>query len=156
MTEDSYADKEKRLLRKHQLELENISARRETLRLKSIGTFGEATWGFGPNPLDVEESELRERQSSELIALLNEEIELSKARQTKLPDVEPPFIPVTRRSFVQKILDEKGWSILDWANEAEVAHATAMDYLQDKTTPYRSTRLKLANALGVAVEELPK
>jgi lambda repressor-like predicted transcriptional regulator len=61
-----------------------------------------------------------------------------------------------RREVVDSILTEKGWSILDWANEAEVAHATAMDYLQGKTRPYRSTLLKLAKALGIPVAKLPR
>jgi lambda repressor-like predicted transcriptional regulator len=61
-----------------------------------------------------------------------------------------------RRAFVEPILEEKGWSILEWADEAKVAHATAMDYLQNKTRPYRSTRVKLATALGVSAKQLPK
>ncbi|MFZ0914536.1 MAG: helix-turn-helix transcriptional regulator [Candidatus Korobacteraceae bacterium] len=63
---------------------------------------------------------------------------------------------ISRKAFVTPLLDAKGWSILDWASEAEVAPATAVDYLQDKTKPYRSTRLKLAKALGVSVEQLPR
>jgi len=69
------------------------------------------------------------------------------------PDTEKK---ASRKSFVTPLLKAKGWSILDWANKANVSHATAMDYLQDKTAPYRSTRLKLATALGIPVEELPK
>jgi len=62
-----------------------------------------------------------------------------------------------RKNFVIPLLEAKGWSILDWANEAGVAHATAHDYLDGKIKkPYRSTRLKLAKALGVPVEQLPK
>ena len=38
-----------------------------------------------------------------------------------------------RKAFVTPILDEKGWSILDWANEAEVAYHTAADYLAGTT-----------------------
>lgn len=63
---------------------------------------------------------------------------------------------ISRREFVEPLLDAKGWSILDWANEAEISHATAIDYLDKKTKPYRSTRLKLAKALGIDVEQLPK
>jgi lambda repressor-like predicted transcriptional regulator len=67
-----------------------------------------------------------------------------------------PSLEVSRESFVKRILESKGWSIFDWANEARVAHATAIDYLHGKTKPYPSTRLKLANALGVSPEQLPK
>lgn len=63
---------------------------------------------------------------------------------------------LTRRGFVEPILERKGWSILDWANAANVAHATAMDYVLDKTSPYRSTRAKLAKALGVPIEQFPQ
>jgi len=61
----------------------------------------------------------------------------------------------SRELFVNEVLASKGWSIFDWANEAKVAHATAIDYLHGKTKPYRSTRKKLADALGVSVEKLP-
>jgi lambda repressor-like predicted transcriptional regulator len=62
-----------------------------------------------------------------------------------------------RKDFVIPLLEAKGWSILDWANEAGVAHATAHDYLDGKTKKsYASTRLKLAKALGVPVDKLPK
>jgi lambda repressor-like predicted transcriptional regulator len=61
-----------------------------------------------------------------------------------------------RRTFVEAILLEKGWSILDWANEATVAYHTAADYLLGKRTPYRSTLLKLAKALGVPPNQLPE
>jgi len=61
-----------------------------------------------------------------------------------------------RKIFVDPILEEKGWSVLDWANEAEVAYHTAADYLAGKTTPYSSSRLKLAKALNVSIQRLPK
>jgi hypothetical protein len=63
---------------------------------------------------------------------------------------------ISRKDFVAPLLDAKGWSPLDWAIEAIVAPATVNDYLDDKTNPYRSTRLKLAKALGVPVAQLPK
>lgn len=61
-----------------------------------------------------------------------------------------------RRAFVEPLLDEKGWSILDWANEAEVAYHTAADYLAGSTKTYRSSRLKLAKALSVSIQQLPR
>jgi hypothetical protein len=61
----------------------------------------------------------------------------------------------SRESFVKTILDSKGWSIFDWANEANVSHATAIDYLHGKTKPHPSTRLKLATALGITAQQLP-
>jgi lambda repressor-like predicted transcriptional regulator len=61
-----------------------------------------------------------------------------------------------REAFVLPILETKGWSILDWSNEAEVAYHTAADYLEGKTRPYRSSRLKMAKALGITVQQLPR
>jgi hypothetical protein len=61
-----------------------------------------------------------------------------------------------RVSFVVPILETKGWSIQDWAMAARIDFHTANDYLKGATKPYRSTRKKLADSLGVAVEKLPK
>ena len=61
-----------------------------------------------------------------------------------------------RMSFVKPVLDKKGWSIHDWALEAKVDNHTANDYLKGITTPYPSTRKKLAASLGVEVNDLPK
>jgi ribosome-binding protein aMBF1 (putative translation factor) len=158
MTADSYEEKERLLRRKHELEWENLKARRERAEAKRRGlAFSEIMVASTvPDPFEIEVAELKERQSGELLALVKEKMAKAAEAERKLPDIEPPKIPMTRREFVQKILEEKGWSILDWANEAEVSHATAMDYIQEKTRPYRSTRLKLAKALGVPVDQLPK
>jgi lambda repressor-like predicted transcriptional regulator len=81
----------------------------------------------------------------------------SSSRDTEKAQESVPESTINdRRKIVDPILNRKGWSVLDWANEANVSHATAMDYLDNKTTPYRSTLLKLAQALGVTVEELPR
>jgi hypothetical protein len=68
----------------------------------------------------------------------------------------PSIPPNERRKVVEPLLDAKGWSVFEWANEAKVAHATAIDYLDLKTNPYPSTRLKLANALGIPQDQLPQ
>jgi lambda repressor-like predicted transcriptional regulator len=60
-----------------------------------------------------------------------------------------------RQAFVLPILDKKGWSLLDWAIESKVAYHTASDYFHGLTKPYRSTRVKLAQGLGVSVDKLP-
>jgi lambda repressor-like predicted transcriptional regulator len=61
-----------------------------------------------------------------------------------------------RQSFVQPILDKKGWSTNRLAVEAEVDFHTVNDYLNGRTRPNRSTRKQLADALDIAVDELPK
>lgn len=158
MTADSYEEKEKLLLRKHELERENLKARRELESARREGPISaeKMVFAFGPDPFEVEAAQLKERQTRELLDLVKGKMAATAEAEAKLLDVEPPKVPLTRREFVQRILDEKGWSILDWANEANVSHATAMDYVKGERTPYRSTRLKLAQALGISVGELPK
>jgi len=60
-----------------------------------------------------------------------------------------------RRSLVLPILTRKGWSILDWAKYSDVDFHTANNYLKGRTNPYKSTRKKLANALGIDVNKFP-
>ncbi len=61
-----------------------------------------------------------------------------------------------REAFVLPLLEKKGWSVLDWANESQLDYHTANDYLKDRTRPYASTRKKLAEGLGVEVALLPR
>ena len=55
----------------------------------------------------------------------------------------------------EPILKKKGWSLGDWAVNSNVDRHTVDDYLKGQTKSYLSTRKKLADALGVSVEELP-
>ena len=66
-----------------------------------------------------------------------------------------PSAATPRQAFVLPLLEKRGWSTGDWAVEAQVSPATAQDYLANTTKPYRSTRVKLAKALGVPVQQLP-
>jgi len=61
-----------------------------------------------------------------------------------------------RRAFVVPILNRKGWSSVDWANTSGLDFHTVNDYLKGARKPYPSTRKKLADSLGVAVDELPE
>jgi hypothetical protein len=60
-----------------------------------------------------------------------------------------------RTAFIEPILTRKGWSDLDLAHEADVDYKTVRNFL-DGAAAYRSTRLKLARALVVPVEQLPE
>jgi len=71
-----------------------------------------------------------------------------------IPEVQSETNP--RRAFILPLLEKRGWSILDWANEAQVAHTTAQDYLENRRNPYPSTRLKLAKVLGVPIQSFPR
>jgi hypothetical protein len=64
-------------------------------------------------------------------------------------------ITVDRKRLIEPLLDARGWSILDWAREANVDYNTANDYLNGVTKPRRDTRKKLAAAIGMTVAELP-
>jgi hypothetical protein len=64
-------------------------------------------------------------------------------------------LAATRKAVVKPILESKGWSELDWANESNVAYHTAADYLAGKTSPYASTRVKLAKSIGLSIQQLP-
>jgi hypothetical protein len=72
MAKDSYAEKERLLKLKHHLELEKLAARREKARLSTTGILGQMIVNLGPDPLDVEAAELKEKQNNELIALVEE------------------------------------------------------------------------------------
>ena len=67
-----YAEKERLLKLKHHLELEKLAARREKARLSTTGILGQMFVNLGPDPLDVEAAELKEKQNNELIALVEE------------------------------------------------------------------------------------
>jgi len=64
--------------------------------------------------------------------------------------------PNERERFVRPILEKKAWSTFQFALEADVDFHTANDYLNGKNKPNRTTRARLAKALEVPVEKLPK
>jgi hypothetical protein len=72
-----------------------------------------------------------------------------------LPDVTPNRGDL-RKGALLPILDERGWSIGDWATEADVDYHTVQDYMDGITKPYKSTKLKLAKALDISVKDLPE
>jgi lambda repressor-like predicted transcriptional regulator len=82
---------------------------------------------------------------------------LAQIRTSAEASVDPgqASAPMTKDS-IRRMLDEKGWSIGDWANKAGVSYHTVADYLNGKKVPYPSTRAKLASALGVPVNSLPE
>ncbi len=93
-------------------------------------------------------------EANSQIAKLKLELITRDQLETAVP--VPEKVPANdRESFVMPILGKRGWSILDWANNSEVDYHTASDYLKGKTAPYKSTLKKLADSLGVDVQELP-
>jgi hypothetical protein len=62
-----------------------------------------------------------------------------------------------RRSIVDPLIAAKGWSTLQWANEAGVDYHTADNYLKGKTKKLRAdARERLARVLGLTASELPR
>jgi lambda repressor-like predicted transcriptional regulator len=64
--------------------------------------------------------------------------------------------PVSRREFIDSILNQKGWSLYDLAKETGVDYKTVWNCANGKTRrPYPRTLKLLANALGVDVRAIP-
>jgi hypothetical protein len=72
----------------------------------------------------------------------------TKSKATSTADNE-------RQTFVEAMLRKKSYSVHDWARISKVDFHTANRYLRGRTNPYPSTRLKLAQALEIGVDELP-
>jgi lambda repressor-like predicted transcriptional regulator len=60
-----------------------------------------------------------------------------------------------RKAFVEPILRQKGWSLLDFSGKAIVDYKTITHFLEGGKS-YNDTRLKIANALGISVDQLPE
>jgi transcriptional regulator with XRE-family HTH domain len=61
-----------------------------------------------------------------------------------------------RKAFLDKRLKTKGFSLRVWATQAGVALSTVGCYRSGKTNPHPSTLWKLAQALGISIEEMPR
>jgi lambda repressor-like predicted transcriptional regulator len=61
-----------------------------------------------------------------------------------------------RQAVVVPMLEKKGWSIHEWASQANVDFHTVHSYLNGKTNPHPNTRKKLADSLDISVLKLPK
>jgi lambda repressor-like predicted transcriptional regulator len=95
-------------------------------------------------------------------------IRIQTAALIKAGAVEAPYMPSpvksendktalnSRQAFVLPLLDAKGWSLFSWALAAKLAPDTVSDYLANKTRPYAKTRVKMAKALNIPVQQLPR
>ncbi len=75
-------------------------------------------------------------------------------REETATQVAAPSGETTREGFIKPLLLKRGWSLNDWALEADVAYNTVAGYLAGKKT-YPSTRVKLAKVLGLEANQLP-
>lgn len=75
---------------------------------------------------------------------------------TPLAATRKPASSIMREASINAMLEKKGLSVRQWANDAKVDFHTADNYLKGKTKPYPDTLKKLADALGVDVSKLLK
>ena len=76
-------------------------------------------------------------------------------QKSEQPDDKTETKKTRRRDFVLPILNRIGISASGWATRAGVYPEVVTGYLDGKTKPRRTTRAKLAKALGVPETELP-
>jgi lambda repressor-like predicted transcriptional regulator len=100
----------------------------------------------------------------------------STEQLTNLPTIAVPEVHVSRKypnvksealnkiassaqappgSVIQPMLDSHGWSVHEFAKRAGVDFNTVKLYLKGMRRPYPSTRKKMADALGIRLEDLP-
>jgi len=84
------------------------------------------------------------------------QMDLARSDSVTTRIAQPLASTASRKVEIDPFLQSKGWSLLDWANESNVAYHTVADYVSGKRTPYASTRKKLAEALGLSIQQLPK
>ena len=79
----------------------------------------------------------------------------SRREETLISQVPIQSKESMRKGFIEPLLLAKGWSMLRWALEAEVAYNTVADYLAGKKNPHSRTRVKLAKVLDLTANQLP-
>lgn len=134
------------------------------LLLDTLDNYMESTFGNSANPIlaalaevhpDAKQAGAYARAGIDLSSASPLLAKLHTAAQANRTDEQQPQRG-SREALVLPILEAKGWSVLDWATDAEVAYHTADDYLKGKRRPYRSTIKKLAESLGLTVQQLPR
>jgi len=101
------------------------------------------------------EKELDRRDSERVESLGKPESEQESVNDT--PPILPETVakpPQSRREFVLSILRDRGLSLNRFAIEVRLDPKTIRNFINDKRC-YPDTRLRIAEALGVGVKELP-
>lgn len=147
-----FSSKETLLIAKHELELKLLELKHEEELLEHAYRDARSisVQQYRQERRKIELTALQRKQTAERLAVVTEALEEWERNNANKAPTEPP----SRRSVVEPLLRKKGWSILDWAQEAGVADHTARDYLDGKKNPYRSTRVKLARALDIPESDL--
>lgn len=158
MPDNSYAEREKLVLRKHQLERENLAARRAVESARHDPLSGIATIRFGrPDPFDVEEAELKEKQTRELLDLVKEELASAKPKGSE-PERKRFSGTVTSPSAARKMeafIDSQGIGFTEFANKAGTTDRTIRQFR--KTGKVRRDIFQgIARVMGLKLEDLLK
>ena len=160
MAEDSFAEKEKLLLRKHELEWANFNARREleAAREQKMYMPRDMVVGFGPDPLALEEASLKERQSRELLALINEKMSGARPAESRPPEKKRFSGSVTSLSAARKLeafVEGKTMSFTEFAIQAGTTDRTIRGFRRTGKVR-RNIFHNIARAMGLKPEDLLK
>jgi hypothetical protein len=158
MAADSYEEKEKLLRRKHELEWENFKARRElqSTRLKGLSII--PAFSFGPDPFELEEAQLREKQSRELLALMEERTAVLKAEDSNQPEKKRFSGQVASKSAARKLeafVESKGMGFTEFAIQAGTTDRTIRRFRRTGQVR-RDIFQNIAKVMGLKPEELLK
>lgn len=134
MAENSYAEKEKLLLRKQQLELENLAARREIESARRRGLHFaslEVAAILGSDPFDLEAAKLKEKHSRELLALIEEKMADEMPTVSHPPEKKRFSGTITSPSAARKLeafIESKGIGFTEFATRANTTDRTIREF----------------------------
>lgn len=134
---------------------------------KKLANFRSRRAIFEENISETVSEHIRREKAASMPSLILPPTMVAAAPLMAGPTLRPPvFAPlkslipnaasVRRRSFVQPLLDQKGWDITEWAERAGVSRHTAKDYLEGKRRTYHTSLKSLADAIGVAFQDFPR
>jgi hypothetical protein len=158
MTEDYYAEKEKLLLRKQELERENLKARREMEAARRRGSIfsGPMLASFGSDPFDLEAATLKEKHSRELLALIEEKMADAKPVNVRPPDKKRFSGTITSPPAARKLeafIESKGIGFTEFAIRANTTDRTIREFR--KTGKVRRDIFhNIAKVMGLKPEDL--
>jgi uncharacterized FAD-dependent dehydrogenase len=159
MTADSYKEKERLLRRKHKLEWENLTARRELKSARNLGSdlTRQLMVEFGPDPFNIEAAELKERQSRELLALIEERDGAALFVPEDLTPRQKRFTGTVTSPLVARRLEEfiesKGMSFAEFAKQVNTTDRTIRQFR--RTGKVRREIFRgIVKAIGLKPEDL--
>jgi len=119
---------------------------------------GEFAAKFGPDPFDIEEAQLKERQSRELLALIEERIGGAKAEDSSQPERKRFSALVTSKSAARKLeefVEARGIGFTEFAIQAGTTDRTIRKFRKTGRVR-RDIFHNIAKVMGLKVEDLLK